>query len=99
MSIRDRSYKVNGQFYVFCFETPTSGKLFGLHGQPVTLDIQIITKHFDSNNGNNGGKKGNHHNGNGNGNNDNVPDEDCLFNASLPKCDPDKDGNCGLGLI
>ena len=54
------------------FETPTSGKLFGLHGQPVTLDIQIITKRFDSNNGNNGGKKGNHHNGNGNGNNDIV---------------------------
>jgi hypothetical protein len=83
-------YKVNGQFFVYCFQTPTTGKLFGLHGQAVTTEIRVITKHItDSSNGNNnGGKKG------GSNNNDNEPDGDCLFNASLPKCNPDEDGNC-----
>jgi len=85
-------YKYMGQMYVYCLTTPVSGILYGLNGQPeVNVDVNV-----DSNDGSNNDNHKKHHDGKdhdktkGGG----GPDGDCLFNASLPKCDPDKDGNC-----
>ena len=73
-------YKYMGEMYVYCLLTPISGILHGLNGQQIDVDIKVDN---DDNNGK-------HHDKN----NNKGPDRDCLFNASLPKCDPDKDGNC-----
>lgn len=74
-------YKYMGEMYVYCLLTPISGILHGLNGQQIDVDIKVDN---DDNNGKD-------HNDN---NNKKGPDRDCLFNASLPKCDPDRDGNC-----
>ena len=76
-------YKYMGEMYVYCLLTPISGILHGLNGQQIDVDIKVDND--DDNNGK-------HHDNDDN--NNKGPDRDCLFNASLPKCDPDKDGNC-----
>jgi hypothetical protein len=76
-------YQLSGQFYVYCLKTPVSGVLYGAGGQQIDIDIKVDRS--SSNNDDNDDNDDDSSNG---------PDEDCLFNASLPKCDPDEDGNC-----
>ncbi len=103
-------YKVNGQFYVFCFTSPFAGKLFGLDDgqQPVNIEVKVVTK-SSGGGGNNGG---NNNDGNG-GNNDDDDEEPlpsiCYFEPNdAPECEPvdgecpndwpmNEDGNCHPG--
>lgn len=78
-------YKLNGELVVVCLIDSIHGKLVDNQGQIINIDV-----HLD-----NDDHKSNHH---GNNNNHEGPDQDCLFNASLPKCDPDSDGNCPDGF-
>ena len=83
-------YKLNGEMVIVCLIDSTFGKIIVNNDGSQTIDINVHVDH----------KKSGHHNGGNGGSNNETegPDGDCLYNASLPKCDPDNDGNCPDGF-
>ena len=85
-------YKLNGEMVIVCLVDSTLGKIIVNNDGSQTIDINVHVDHDHDK------KKSGHHGGNNNHNDTNGPDGDCLYNASLPKCDPDNDGNCPDGF-
>ncbi len=85
-------YKLNGEMVIVCLIDSTFGTIINNIDGSQTIDINVHVDDHD--------KKRHHHNGGNNNHNDTSggPDGDCLYNASLPKCDPDSDGNCPDGF-
>ena len=84
-------YKLNGEMVIVCLIDSTFGTVINNIDGSQTIDINVHVDHDNDH------KKKSHHNGGGGNHNNNEtegPDGDCLYNASLPKCDPDSDGNC-----
>ena len=81
-------YKLNGEMVIVCLIDSTFGTIINNIDGSQTIDINV---HVD----NHKKKSGNH---GGNHNETQGPDEDCLYNASLPKCAPDQDGDCPDGF-
>ncbi len=75
---------VNGKIAVVCIIDKFNSQIINAFDQ--RLDINVDVK--DNNN------KGDDRHHDRDHNHDGGPDGDCLFNASLPKCDPDENGNC-----
>jgi len=89
-------YKLNGEMVIVCLIDSTFGTVINNIDGSQTIDINVHVDHDNDHK-----KKSGHHNGGGGSHNNNEtegPDGDCLYNASLPKCDPDSDGECPDGF-